>query len=325
LAPVAVSSGEPAGIGPDICLALAASELAPRVVVLGDRNMLEARARQLGIRVKLREYGSPAEAGSLACLHFPLGYSCRAGSLDPRGARYVLALLDRAVAGCMAGEFAALVTAPVHKGAINDGGIPFIGHTEYLADRIGIASVVMMLAGGDLRVALATTHLALSDVPRALTRESLETTIRILDSDLARRFGIPHPRIMVAALNPHAGEGGYFGREEIDVIGPVLERLRAEGMRLEGPLPADTLFVPERLAECDCVLAMYHDQGLPVLKYASFGRGVNITLGLPIIRTSVDHGTAINLAGTGRAQAQSLMEAVEVALGMARVEARRAG
>jgi 4-hydroxythreonine-4-phosphate dehydrogenase len=325
LAPVAVSSGEPAGIGPDICLALAASELAPRVVVLGDRNMLEARARQLGIRVKLREYGSPAEAGSLACLHFPLGYSCRAGSLDPRGARYVLALLDRAVAGCMAGEFAALVTAPVHKGAINDGGIPFIGHTEYLADRIGIASVVMMLAGGDLRVALATTHLALSDVPRALTRESLETTIRILDSDLARRFGIPHPRIMVAALNPHAGEGGYFGREEIDVIGPVLERLRAEGMRLEGPLPADTLFVPERLAECDCVLAMYHDQGLPVLKYASFGRGVNITLGLPIIRTSVDHGTAIDLAGTGRAQAQSLMEAVEVALGMARVEARRAG
>jgi 4-hydroxythreonine-4-phosphate dehydrogenase len=176
-----------------------------------------------------------------------------------------------------------------------------------------------------LRVALATTHLALSDVPRALTRESLETTIRILDSDLARRFGIPHPRIMVAALNPHAGEGGYFGREEIDVIGPVLERLRAEGMRLEGPLPADTLFVPERLAECDCVLAMYHDQGLPVLKYASFGRGVNITLGLPIIRTSVDHGTAIDLAGTGRAQAQSLMEAVEVALGMARVEARRAG
>ena len=325
LAPVAVSSGEPAGIGPDICLALAASGLAPRVVVLGDRNMLEARARQLGIRVKLRPYGSPAEAGSLECLHFPLGYSCRPGSLDPRGAPYVLALLDRAVAGCMTGEFAALVTAPVHKGAINDGGIPFIGHTEYLAERTGTARVVMMLAGGGLRVALATTHLALSDVPRALTRESLETTIRILDSDLARRFGISRPRIMVAALNPHAGEGGYFGREEIDVIGPVLERLRAEGMRLEGPLPADTLFVPERLAECDCALAMYHDQGLPVLKYASFGRGVNITLGLPIVRTSVDHGTAIDLAGTGRAQAQSLMEAVEVALGMARVEARRTG
>jgi len=320
-----VSSGEPAGIGPDICLALAASELAPRVVVLGDRNMLEARARQLGIRVKLREYGSPAEAGSLECLHFPLGYSCRPGSLDPRGAPYVLALLDRAVAGCMTGEFAALVTAPVHKGAINDGGIPFIGHTEYLAERTGTARVVMMLVGGDLRVALATTHLALSDVPRALTRESLETTIRILDADLAKRFGISRPRIMVAALNPHAGEGGYFGREEIDVIGPVLERLRAEGMRLEGPLPADTLFVPERLAESDCALAMYHDQGLPVLKYASFGRGVNITLGLPIIRTSVDHGTAIDLAGTGRAQAQSLMEAVEVALGMAGVEARQTG
>jgi 4-hydroxythreonine-4-phosphate dehydrogenase len=324
-APVAVSSGEPAGIGPDICLALAACEMAPRVVVLGDRNMLEARAGQLGLRVKLREYGSPAEPCSLECLHLPLGYSCRPGSLDPRSAPYVLALLDRAVAGCMTGEFAALATAPVHKGAINEGGIPFIGHTEYLAERTGTAHVVMMLAGGDLRVALATTHLALADVPRALTRESLETTIRILHGDLESRFGVSRPRILVAGLNPHAGEGGYFGKEELEVIGPVLERLRAEGMRLTGPLPADTLFVPERLAECDCALAMYHDQGLPVLKYASFGRGVNITLGLPIIRTSVDHGTAIDLAGTGRAQTQSLMEAVEVALGMARVRAQRAG
>ena len=322
---IAVSSGEPAGIGPDICLALAASELAPRVVVLGDREMLEARARQLGIRVKLRDYGSLHEPGSLECLHLPLGYACRPGSLDARSAPYVLSLLDRAVAGCLTGEFLALATAPVHKGVINDGGIAFTGHTEYLAERTGTAHVVMMLAGGGLRVALATTHLALADVPRALTRESLERTIRILNADLERRFGVSRPRILVAALNPHAGEGGYFGREEIDVIGPVLEKLRAEAMRLYGPLPADTLFVPDRLAEGDCALAMYHDQGLPVLKYASFGRGVNITLGLPIIRTSVDHGTAIDIAGSGRAQAQSLIEAVELALGMARAEAQRAG
>jgi len=321
---VAVSAGEPAGIGPDICLALAASELAPRVVVLGDREMLEARARRLGIRVKLRDYGSLHEPGSLECLHLPLGYACRPGSLDARSAPYVLSLLDRAVAGCLTGEFLALATAPVHKCVINDGGIAFTGHTEYLAERTGAAHV-MMLAGGGLRVALATTHLALADVPRALTRESLERTIRILNADLERRFGVSRPRILVAALNPHAGEGGYFGREEIDVIGPVLEKLRAEAMRLYGPLPADTLFVPDRLAEGDCALAMYHDQGLPVLKYASFGRGVNITLGLPIIRTSVDHGTAIDIAGSGRAQAQSLIEAVELALGMARAEAQRAG
>ena len=322
---IAVSSGEPAGIGPDICLALAASELAPRVVVLGDREMLGARARHLGNRVNLRDYGSLPEPGSLECLHLPLGYACRPGSLDARSAPYVLALLDRAVAGCMSGEFAGLATAPVHKGVINDGGIAFTGHTEYLAERTGTAHVVMMLAGGGLRVALATTHLALADVPRALTRENLERTIRILDADLESRFAVSRPRILVAALNPHAGEGGYFGREEMEVIGPVLEKLRVEGIRVSGPLPADTLFVPERLADCDCALAMYHDQGLPVLKYASFGRGVNITLGLPIIRTSVDHGTAIDIAGTGRAQARSLMEAVEVALGMARAEAQRAG
>ena len=284
--------------------------------------MLEARARQLGIRVKLRDQGSPPEKGSLACAHLPLSYGCRAGVLDPRNARYVVALLDRAIAGCQAGEFAALVTAPVHKGVINDGGLPFVGHTEYLAERTGAPHVVMMLAGGDLRVALATTHLALADVPRALTRESLERTIRVLNADLARRFGISGPRILVAALNPHAGEGGYFGREEIDVIGPVVEKLRAEGMSLTGPLPADTLFVPERLSGADCALAMYHDQGLPVLKYASFGKGVNITLGLPIIRTSVDHGTAVDIAGTGRARADSLIEAAEVAIAMARVQAR---
>ena len=323
-APIAVTSGEPAGIGPDICLALGESALASRVVVLGDREMLEARARQLGMRVKLREPGSPAARGSIACLHISLAHACRAGALDPRNASYVISLIDRAIAGCRSGEFAALVTAPVHKGVINDGGIAFIGHTEYLAERTGTPHVVMMLAGGGLRVALATTHLALKDVPSALTRETLERTIRVLCAELRQRFGIRAPRILVAALNPHAGEGGYFGREEIDVIAPVLEKLRAEGMRLVGPLPADTLFVPERLTGADCALAMYHDQGLPVLKYASFGKGVNITLGLPIIRTSVDHGTAIDIAGTGSAQADSLIEAVETAMEMARAGARRA-
>lgn len=323
-APVVVTSGEPAGIGPEICLALASSALAPRVVILGDSELLASRARQLGTGVTLREYGSPPEKGSLACLHIPLSYTSRAGALDSRSAPYVIALLDRAIAGCRAGEFAALVTAPVHKGVINDGGLPFVGHTEYLAERTGATHVVMMLAGGGLRVALATTHLALSDVPRALTRESLERTIRVLNADLAGKLGILEPRILVAALNPHAGEGGYFGREEIEIIEPVIEKLRAEGLHLAGPLPADTLFVPERLAEADCALAMYHDQGLPVLKYASFGRGVNITLGLPIIRTSVDHGTAIDIAGTGRAHPASLIEAVELAVEMARTRALHA-
>jgi 4-hydroxythreonine-4-phosphate dehydrogenase len=319
---IAVTSGEPAGVGPDICLALARKKFAARIVVLGDRGMLKSRARQLGLRVRLREPGSSMTSDSLACLHVPLPYTCRAGTLDSRGAPYVISLLDRAIAGCKAGEFAALTTAPVHKGVINDGGIPFIGHTEYLAERTGAAQVVMMLAGGGLRVALATTHLALKDVPRALTREGLERTIRVLHTELIRRFGISAPRILVAGLNPHGGEGGYFGREEIEVIGPVLEKLRAEGLRLTGPLPADTVFVPDRLAGADCVLAMYHDQGLPVLKYASFGKGINVTLGLPMIRTSVDHGTAVDLAGTGRAEPDSLFAAVEAAIDMAQIEAQ---
>jgi len=321
---IAVTSGEPAGIGPDICLALARKRFTARIVVLGDREMLESRARQLGLRVRLSDPGEGSTSNSIACLHIPLSTTCRAGTLDRRNAPYVISLLDRAIAGCKAGEFAALTTAPVHKGVINDGGIPFIGHTEYLAERTGAAQVVMMLAGGGLRVALATTHLALKDVPRALTREGLERTIRVLHAELIRRLGISAPRILVAGLNPHGGEGGYFGREEIEVIGPVLEKLRAEGLQLTGPLPADTLFVPDRLAGADCVLAMYHDQGLPVLKYASFGRGINVTLGLPMIRTSVDHGTAIELAGTGRAEPDSLIEAVEAAIGMAQAEARTA-
>jgi 4-hydroxythreonine-4-phosphate dehydrogenase len=217
-----------------------------------------------------------------------------------------------------------MVTAPVHKAAINDAGIAFVGHTEYLAERTGVDRVVMMLAGGGLRVALATTHLALKDVPGALDREGLERTVRILCSELALRFGIAAPRVLVAGLNPHGGEAGYFGREEIEIIGPVVEKLRAEGLRLTGPLPADTLFTPARLSQADCALAMYHDQGLPVLKYASFGKGVNVTLGLPIIRTSVDHGTALELAGTGAADPGSLAAAVDTAIEMADAGARAA-
>src|SRR5258707_3897250 len=243
---IAVTSGEPAGIGPDVCLALARKRFAARVVVLGDREMLESRARQLGLRVQLCDAGAGVTPDSIACLHIPLSYPCRAGTLDPRNAPYVISLIDRAIAGCKAGEFAALTPAPVHKGVINDGGIPFVGHTEYLAERTGAAQVGMMLAGGGLRVALATTHLALKDVPRALTREGLERTIRVLNAELVRRFGISAPRILVAGLNPHSGEGGYFGREEIEAIGPVLEKLREEGLRLTGPLPADTVCVPYR-------------------------------------------------------------------------------
>lgn len=319
---IAVTSGEPAGIGPDICLALARREFAARIVVLGDRAMLNSRARQLGLDLRLQEYGPNMGTHSLACLHVPLVDLCRAGELDRRNSAYVIAMLERAIAGCTTGEFAAMVTAPVHKGVINDAGIPFIGHTEFLAERAGAGQVVMMLVGGGLRVALATTHLALKEVPGALSRQGLERTIRTLCADLARRFGISEPRVLVAGLNPHSGEGGYFGREEIEVIGPVLEKLRAEGLHLTGPLPADTLFTPAVLREADCVLAMYHDQGLPVLKFASFGKGINVTLGLPFVRTSVDHGTALDLAGTGKADPGSLVAAVEAAIEMAKVAAR---
>jgi len=315
---IVVSSGEPAGIGPDICLALARRRFSARLVVLADLGLMQERARLLRAEVKLAQYdaaGAPAE-GALEVLHLPLERPCRAGRLDPGNARYVLALLARAADGCASGEFDAMVTAPVHKGAINDAGIAFTGHTEYLAERTGAPQVVMMLAGGGLRVALASTHLALKDVPAAITREGLERTLRVLCDGLSRSYGIARPRVLVAGLNPHGGEGGHLGREEIEVITPVLERLRSEGFDLVGPLPADTLFTPANLEGADCALAMFHDQGLPVLKYASFGRGINVTLGLPIIRTSVDHGTALELAGTGRADAGSLFAAVEAALEM---------
>ena len=320
---IAVTSGEPAGIGPELCLKLADWSGAGHPVVLGDRDLLAARAAALGWPVALRDYtpGQSAAAGHLDVLHLPLAKPAQAGLLDPANGPYVLSLLDRALLGCQRGEFAAIATAPVHKGVINQAGMAFTGHTEYLAEKTGTPLVVMMLAGdtprGPLRVALATTHLPLKDVPAAITADLLERILRILDHDLRRKYGIAAPRIMVTGLNPHAGEGGYLGREEIDIIEPLLEKLRREGMQLSGPHPADTLFTPPVLAGGDAVLAMYHDQGLTALKYATFGNGINVTLGLPIIRTSVDHGTALTLAGTGQANPGSLFAAVAEAARMA--------
>jgi 4-hydroxythreonine-4-phosphate dehydrogenase len=304
---IVVSSGEPSGIGPDICLALANRQFLARIVVLGDRDLFAERARQLG-----------RDVNAIEICHVPLQKSAVAGRLDAANAPYVLGLLDAALAGCRSGEYAALVTAPLHKGVINDAGVPFTGHTEYLAEKTGTPRVVMMLAGGGLRVALATTHLPLKDISAAITPQELETTIRILHADLRAKFGFDRPRILVAGLNPHAGEGGHMGREEIEVITPVLDKLRSEGMDLVGPLPADTLFTKNVLAGSHAQLAMYHDQGLAVLKYAAFDEGINVTLGLPIIRTSVDHGTALDLAGTGRASPTSLFAAVDAAIDMAR-------
>ena len=306
---IAVTSGEPAGIGPDICLAIAENKFPARLAIFGDRKLLAQRAGQLGLK-----------PDHLDIRHVPLRAACQPGRLDPSNAAYVIEMLDQAIAGCVRGEFSAIVTAPLHKGIINDAGMPFTGHTEYLAQKTGVTQVVMMLAGAGLRVALATTHLALKDVPGAISHAGLETTIRILHADLRSRFGIAQPRILVAGLNPHAGEGGHMGTEEIEVIAPVLDKLRRPehgGMQLIGPLPADTLFTAGVLAGSDAQLAMYHDQGLAVLKYAAFANGVNITLGLPIIRTSVDHGTALDLAGTGRADPSSLIAAIETAIALA--------
>lgn len=310
---VAVTAGEPAGVGPDLCAALTALELPARVVVVADHSLLLARARLLGLDFPAPAFSNYASAPAVSVLHVPLAVAAVAGKINPANSAYVLRTLEEAADGCVSGKFDAMATAPVHKGVINDAGIAFTGHTEFLAERLKVSQVVMMLAGGGLRVALATTHLPLHAVAGAITREGLVRTLRILHADLIGRFGIAHPRIIVAGLNPHAGESGHLGREEIEVIAPVLDRLRGEGYDLTGPLPADTLFQPERLRDCDCVLAMYHDQGLPVLKYASFGEGINVTLGLPIIRTSVDHGTALELAGTGKARPGSLVAAIELA------------
>jgi 4-hydroxythreonine-4-phosphate dehydrogenase len=297
---IAVTTGEPAGIGPELAVALLGEAWPARIVLVGDRDLLTRRG------------GRPVAEANL--LHVPLAVPSVPGRLETANARYVLALLDAALEGCASGRFDAIVTAPVHKGVINDAGVPFTGHTEYLAERTGAPLPVMMLAGGGLRVALATTHLPLSAVSAALTGERLATVLRILDADLRGKFGIAAPRILVCGLNPHAGEGGHLGREEVEVIEPTLRALQAEGLQLTGPVPADTAFLPERLAGHDAVLAMYHDQGLPVLKRAAFGHGVNVTLGLPLIRTSVDHGTALDLAGTGRADPGSLREALRLAI-----------
>lgn len=322
--PFALTPGEPAGIGPDLCLLLAREQQPAALVAVASQPLLQQRARELGLAIELISVtpdnlpDTPPAAGSLYVWDTPLHAEVAAGQLNVQNGPYVLETLRRAGEGCRDGLFAGMITAPVHKGVINEAGIPFSGHTEFLAELTETPQVVMMLATRGLRVALVTTHLPLRDVADAITADRLSRVARILHTDLRDKFGITQPRILVCGLNPHAGEGGHLGREEIEVIEPALEALRAEGLNLIGPLPADTLFTPKHLEHCDAVLAMYHDQGLPVLKYKGFGAAVNVTLGLPIIRTSVDHGTALDLAGTGLVETGSLQVAIETALEMAR-------
>ncbi|MGF6755579.1 4-hydroxythreonine-4-phosphate dehydrogenase PdxA [Paraburkholderia sp. GAS42] len=320
---IAITTGEPAGVGPELtaqALAAAAAHWPDaQFTVLGDADLLAQRAKVVG--VDWAALSGERAGGRVRMQHVPLGVPSKAGKLDAANGRYVLTLLDLAIDGAVAHTFDAIVTAPLQKSTINDAGVPFTGHTEYLAERTQTPRVVMMLAGTGprpLRVALATTHLPLKDVSAALTVDGIVDTLRIIDHDLRHHFGIPAPRILVTGLNPHAGENGYLGREEIDVIAPALTLANSKGIDARGPYPADTLFQPRYLKDADCVLAMFHDQGLPVLKYATFGEGINITLGLPIIRTSVDHGTALDLAGTGRADAGSLIAAIDTAVSMAR-------
>ncbi len=319
----ALTPGEPAGIGPDLCLLLAREAQPQALVAIASRNLLAERATQLGLAIDLIEVGpgrwptTAAAAGSLYVWDTPLASPVVSGQLNQSNANYVLETLTRAGQGCLDGTFAAMITAPVHKGVINEAGVAFSGHTEFLAELTATEQVVMMLATHGLRVALVTTHLPLKDVAAAITAKRLTRVTRILHADLRDKFGIKQPRILVCGLNPHAGEGGHLGREEIEVIEPTLALLREEGINLIGPLPADTLFTPKHLDHCDAVLAMYHDQGLPVLKYKGFGAAVNVTLGLPIIRTSVDHGTALDLAGSGQVDTGSLRVALETAYQMA--------
>lgn len=294
---------------------LANQNIPANITIIGDIGMLTTRAKQLNIEIDLLRY--TGEETPFSVMHVPTAANTTAGKLDPSNSQYVLNTLTSAIEGCQNNVFDAMVTAPVHKGIINQAGIAFTGHTEFLAEQTNTQQVVMMLVGGGLRVALATTHLPLLKVAEAITKTALEKTIRILHTDLISKFGIKNPRILVAGLNPHAGEDGYLGDEEITIINPVLEQLRHEGMQLIGALPADTLFTQQHLVNADAVLAMYHDQGLPVLKYASFGKGVNITLGLPLIRTSVDHGTALDLAGTGNIKLGSMLAAIELAIELA--------
>lgn len=316
--PVAVTAGEPAGIGPDICLSLATHHSPIPFVVIGDAEMLAERAEKLNTSVKIQIVSHPSEvsaksSGVLSVLPVSVRQHVTPGQLDPANAEYVLETLRVAAQGCLDGDFSAMVTAPVHKGVINEAGISFSGHTEFLAELADIQKVVMMLATPRLRVALVTTHLPLRAVSDAITRPVLNETLQIIHRDLQQHFGIEKPRIAVCGLNPHAGEDGYLGDEEITTIRPVIAACQQQGLNISGPWPADTVFVADRLLDYDVVLAMYHDQGLPVLKHDGFGEAVNITLGLPFIRTSVDHGTALDLAGSGRAEAGSLLTAFEMA------------
>jgi 4-hydroxythreonine-4-phosphate dehydrogenase len=317
---IVFTPGEPAGIGPDLAVMLAQQPQSCELVVVANSQLLQQRAKRLGLPLQLYDLQAIPAAGigpgQLIVVDIPLPVEARAGHLNTANAPYVLETIRHATEGCLKGDYDALVTGPIHKGVINDAGVAFTGHTEYLAELTNTPKVVMMLATEGLRVALATTHLPLNLVSAHITRQSLTQILEILHHDLQQRFRIAKPRILVSGLNPHAGEGGHLGREEIEVIEPVLEQLRTEGMDLYGPLPADTLFQPRYLDQADAVLAMYHDQGLPVLKYKGFGRAVNITLGLPIIRTSVDHGTALDLAGTGRIETGSLQTAIDTALFM---------
>lgn len=316
---LAVTSGDPAGVGPELVARLAASPLAADLIAISDAGLLQRAARRCGIALKLEaDDGRPRSlraAGCLRVLEVPLRAEETPGQLDPRNAFHVLNTLAQAADGCLEGAFDAVVTAPVQKSVINDAGEAFSGHTEFFAQRAH-SNVVMMLASPALRVALASTHIPLADVPAAITRESLTRTLRIVHAELVAKFGIATPRIAVLGLNPHAGEGGHIGREEIETILPVLAALREEGMQLLGPLPADTAFIPAMRARYDAVLAMYHDQALPVLKSEAFDRTVNLTLGLPFIRTSVDHGTALDLAGSGRADPASMLAAADMALNL---------
>ena len=311
---IALTPGEPAGIGPDLCLELVRRPPAGALVLIADPAVLEERARLLGLPFSVRQWNGRDRAGAgIFVLPVKAVRPVVAGRLDTANAAYVIEALKVAVQECLKGEFDALLTGPVNKGVINDAGIPFTGHTEFLAERSGAAQPVMMLAAPGLRVALATIHLPLAEVPRAITRARLTAVIEVLHADLKRRFGIADPTILVCGLNPHAGESGHLGHEEIDVIEPVIGGLRSHGMRLRGPVPADTAFIPAQLAGVDAVLAMYHDQGLPVIKHHDFAHAVNVPLGLPFVRTSVDHGTALELAGTGRADVSSLVAALEMA------------
>lgn len=321
IARVTITPGEPAGIGPDLVVALASRDWPVELVVCADPELLLERAATLGLTLTLHPYqperaARPQAAGTLTILPVALRAPVTAGQLDMRNSAYVVEMLARACDGCTNGEFAALITGPVHKGIINDAGIPFIGHTEFFEERSHSEKVVMMLATEELRVALATTHLPLKAISDAITPDLLRQIITILYHELQTKFGIAQPHVLVCGLNPHAGEGGHMGMEEIDTIIPVLDEMRAQGMLLSGPLPADTLFQPKYLDHADAVLAMYHDQGLPVLKYQGFGRAVNITLGLPFIRTSVDHGTALELAGLGKADVGSFITALNLAIKM---------